>query len=45
MWLILIDDYNLVLGATKTVDRFIKEKKLKLKKLNLFRPTYLIKKK
>ena len=43
--LILIDDYNLVLGATKAVDHFIKEKKLKLKKLNLFRPTYLIKKK
>ena len=28
--LILIDDYNLVSGATKAVDHFIKEKKLKL---------------
>ncbi len=43
--IILIDDYNLVSGATKAVDHFIKKKKLKLKKLNLFRPTYLIKKK
>ena len=42
--IILVDDYNIVDGATKAVDEFlIENKKLTLKKLNLLpNPSYII---
>ena len=40
--LIVIDDYNDVSGATSVVDKFVKEKKLKLEKLNYYqKPSFI----